>query len=598
MNIRNVAIIAHVDHGKTTMVDQLFRSANMFRANQHVETRMMDVNPLEKERGITILAKATGLQYLDYKINIMDTPGHADFGGEVERIMNMVDGCLLLVDAFEGPMAQTRFVLKKAIEARVKPIVIINKVDRPNVDLARVIDDVLSLFIELNAPESFLDFKVIYASGMNGTCSESADLATQKVGMDLIFKAIISEVPAPRVEIDQSLQFQPSLMDYNDFVGRIGIGIVKSGTMKINTTYSLSRVDGSIKDVKILKMFTFIGLQRVDIEVAQAGDIVGIAGVDDLFMGETICDRDHVRPLPPIHVDEPTLQMTFAPNSSPFVGQSGKFVTFRQLHNRLMKEVQKDVSLRVETIENSDAFLVSGRGELHLGILIETMRREGFELEVSKPKVIIRMVDGKPHEPFEDVYVDVPNDHLGAMMDHLAQRGGDLITMESFDLTTKLVYVIATSGLLGLTADVMTLTRGNGLISHVYKEHRPLQHIQPKGHHQGVLIATEGGTATTYAIEGLEDRGTMFITPGTPVYEGMIVGENKYPRDLVINVTRAKALTNMRMANKELKVVLKAPRILSIEACLTYINDDELVEITPDAFRMRKKYLQENVRKR
>jgi GTP-binding protein len=598
MNVRNIAIIAHVDHGKTTMVDQLFRSAHMFRSNEVLDERMMDVNPIERERGITILAKATGLEYKDYKINILDTPGHADFGGEVERIMNMVDGCLLLIDAFEGPMSQTRFVLKKAIEANVKPIVLINKVDRPNVDLQKVVDDVLALFIELDAPESFLDFKVIYASGLQGTSSISPDLSTQQKGMDVVFDLIIEHIESPRVFPNGPLQFQPSLIDYNDFVGRIGIGIIKSGYMKLNSGYTLARADGTFKPVKILKMFKFVGLQRIDVEEATAGDIVGIAGIVDINVGETVCDSNNVQPLPLIAIDEPTLQMTFAPNSSPFVGKSGKFVTFRQIQNRLQKEAQRDVSLRVATVENSDSFLVSGRGELHLGILIENMRREGFELEVSKPKVIVKMVDGKMHEPFEELTLDVPNDHLGAVMDYVAQREGQMEHMEPGDVNTRLVYEISTSGLLGMTSDFMTLTKGMGMMNHLYRAHKPMTHVQPKGHHQGVLIASESGTTTTYAIEGLEDRGTMFLTPGTDVYEGMIVGENKYPRDLVVNVTRAKALTNMRMANKELKVVLKAPRVLSIEACLAYINDDELVEITPSTYRMRKKHLQENVRKR
>ncbi len=598
MNVRNIAIIAHVDHGKTTMVDQLFRSANMFRSNEVVDERMMDVNPIEKERGITILAKATGLQYKDYKINILDTPGHADFGGEVERIMNMVDGCLLLVDAFEGPMSQTRFVLKKAIEANVKPIVLINKVDRPNVNLQKVVDEVLSLFIEMNAPEDFLDFKVIYASGLNGTSSLSPDLSTQQKGMNVVFDLIIDEIESPRVFPKKALQFQPSLIDYNDFVGRIGIGIIRSGSMKINTGYTLARMDGSFKPVKILKMFKFIGLQRTDVEEATAGDIVGIAGIADINVGETVCDVSDVQPLPLITIDEPTLQMTFAPNSSPFVGRAGKFVTFRQLQNRLMKEAQRDVSLRVNVIENSDSFMVSGRGELHLGILIENMRREGFELEVSKPKVIVKMIDGKAHEPFEELILDVPNAYVGPVMDYVAQRDGHMEHMEPGDINTRLIYEISTAGLLGMNSDFMTLTKGLGMINHLYKTHKPMTHVQPKGHHQGVLISSETGTTTTYAIEGLEDRGTMFVRPGTEVYEGMIVGENKYPRDLVINVTRAKALTNMRMANKELKVVLKAPREMSIEACLAYINDDELVEITPQAYRMRKIHLQENVRKR
>ncbi|MGA0097695.1 MAG: translational GTPase TypA, partial [Bacilli bacterium] len=598
MKVRNIAIIAHVDHGKTTMVDQLFRSANMFRDNQVTDERMMDNNAIEKERGITILAKATGLQYLDYHINILDTPGHADFGGEVERIMNMVDGCLLLIDALEGPMPQTRFVLKKALEANVKPIVVINKVDRPNINLTKVVNDVLALFIELNAPEAFLDFKVVYASGLQGTCSLSPELSSQQKGFGTVFDLIISEISSPRVNPEGPLQFQPSLIDYNDFVGRIGIGIVKSGTLKIQEGYTLVRLDGSLKPVKVLKMFTFVGLNRQEQTIAQAGDIVGIAGIPDINVGETLCQNDAILPLPKITISEPTLQMTFAPNSSPFVGKSGKFVTYRQIHQRLMKESQRDVALRIETIENADALLVSGRGELHLGILIENMRREGFELEVSKPKVILKEINGTLCEPYEELVMDIPHEYLGAIMDYLSPRQGQLLHMDQGDVTTRLTYDIPTAGLIGMNTDFMTLTKGFGILSHVYKDHRPRTNYASKGHHQGVLIASETGTATTYSIENLEDRGVMFITPGTDVYEGMIVGENKYPRDLVINVVKAKALTNMRMANKELKVVLKAPRQMSLETCLAYMNEDELVEITPAAFRLRKKYLKENERKR
>ena len=598
MKVRNIAIIAHVDHGKTTMVDQLFRSAHMFRDNQATSERMMDNNAIEKERGITILAKATGLQYLDYKINILDTPGHADFGGEVERIMNMVDGCLLLIDALEGPMPQTRFVLKKALEAKVKPIVVINKVDRPNANLTKVVNEVLALFIELNAPEAFLDFKVVYASGLLGTCSMDVDLSTQKPGFAPVFDLIISEIPSPRVTVDGPLQFQPSLIDYNDFVGRIGIGIVKSGTLKLQEGYTLARLDGTFKPVRVLKMFTFVGLERQERDVAVAGDIVGIAGIVDITVGETLCSSNDVRPLPPIAISEPTLQMTFAPNSSPFVGKSGKFVTYRQLQQRLLKESQRDVALRVEAMTNEDSLLVSGRGELHLGILIENMRREGFELEVSKPKVILKEINGTLCEPYEELVMDIPHEYLGGIMDYVSPRQAELLHMEQGDVTTRLTYDIPTAGLIGMNTDFMTLTKGFGILSHVYKDHRPRTNYSTKGHHQGVLIASENGMATTYSIENLEDRGVMFITPGTEVYEGMIVGENKFPRDLVINVVKAKALTNMRMANKELKVVLKAPRQMSLETCLAYMNEDELVEITPGNFRLRKKYLKENERKR
>jgi GTP-binding protein len=409
---------------------------------------------------------------------------------------------------------------------------------------------------------------------------------------------IIQEIPSPRVSPEGPLQFQPSLIDYNDFVGRIGIGIVKSGTLKIQEAYTLARLDGTFKQVRVLKMFTFVGLERQERDIAQAGDIVGIAGIADITVGETLCSSNDVRPLPPILISEPTLQMTFAPNSSPFVGQSGKFVTYRQIQLRLLKESQRDVALRVDTIQNEDAILVSGRGELHLGILIENMRREGFELEVSKPKVIIKEIKGILCEPYEELVMDLPHEYLGSVMDYVAPRQAELLHMEQGDVSTRLTYDIPTAGLIGMNTDFMTLTKGFGILSHVYKDHRPRTNYANKGHHQGVLIASETGVAKTYSIENLEDRGVMFITPGTPVYEGMIVGENKYLRDLVINVVKAKALTNMRMANKELKVVLKAPRKMSLETCLAYMNEDELVEITPEAFRLRKKYLKENERKR
>ncbi|MFA5481042.1 MAG: translational GTPase TypA [Bacilli bacterium] len=598
MDIRNIAIIAHVDHGKTTMVDQLFKTSHMFRDNENTSERAMDSNDLERERGITILAKATGLSYKGYEINILDTPGHADFGGEVERIMNMVDGCLLLIDAFESTMPQTRFVLKKAIEAKVKPIVVINKIDRPNIDITRTLNDVLDLFIALDAPEEYLDFKVVYASGLQGTSSLSDDPAKQKPGMEAILDLIISEIPAPRVDQGKHLQFQPSLLDYNDFVGRIGIGLVKSGTIHLGETIVLSRLDGTHKPGKIMKLFKFVGLNKIELSEAHAGDIVGVAGISDINVGETICEPGFVNPLPPILISEPTLQMTFAPNSSPFVGQSGKFVTFRQIQARLEKEVQRDVALKVSLVEGSDRFLVSGRGELHLGILIENMRREGYEMEVSKPKVIIKMINGVAHEPYEELMLDVPSESLGGVMDALSERKAEVVHIDYSDLNARLVYDISAGALVGLHAQIMTLTKGYGLMSHSYKNHRPVGNFQIRGRSLGVLVASDTGQSTTYAIEALEARGTMFICPQTDVYEGMIVGENRYASDLLINVVKAKALTNMRMSTKEQKVVLKAPRIMSLENCLAYLNDDELLEITPDAYRMRKMYLTELERKR
>jgi len=598
MNIRNIAIIAHVDHGKTTMVDQLFKTAHMFRDNENTSERLMDSNDLERERGITILAKATGIQYKGYQINILDTPGHADFGGEVERIMNMVDGCLLLIDAYESTMPQTRFVLKKAIEARVKPIVVINKVDRANVDIAKTLNDVLELFISLEAPEEYLDFKVVYASGLLGTSSLSPDPAEQKPGMEAILDLIIEEIPSPQVVIGGHLRFQPSLLDYNDFVGRIGIGLVKTGTIRLSEPVVLVRTNGTTKPGKIMKLYRYAGINKIELEEAHAGDIVGVAGISDINVGETICELGFIDPLPPITISEPTLQMTFAPNSSPFAGQAGKFMTFRQIQSRLDREVQRDVALKVSIIEGSDRFLVSGRGELHLGILIENMRREGYEMEVSKPKVIIKMIDGVAHEPFEELMLDVPSDSLGAVMDVLANRQAEVLRIDYGALNTRLIYEISAAALIGLHAQIMTLTRGYGLMSHSYKEHRPVTNFQIKGRSLGVLVASDTGQSTTYALEALEARGTMFVLPQTPVYQGMIVGENRYVHDLLVNVVKAKALTNMRMSTKEQKVVLKAPRLMSLENCLAYLNDDELLEITPTAFRMRKMYLSEAERKR
>jgi len=598
MNIRNIAIIAHVDHGKTTMVDQLFKTAHLFRDNESSNERLMDNNDLERERGITILSKATGFQYKGYKVNVLDTPGHADFGGEVERIMNMVDGCLLLIDAFESTMPQTRFVLKKALEARVKPIVIINKVDRTNIDIEKALNDVLELFIALDAPEEFLDFKVVYTSALLGTSSLSPDPKDQTKGMEAVLDLIINEIPSPRVNPDGHLQFQPSLFDYNEFVGRVGIGLVKTGTIKLNQNVSVVRLNGTIKPAKILKIFGYSGVNHVELEQATAGDIVGIAGISDINIGETICENGFVSALQPILISEPTIQITFGPNSSPFVGKAGKFVTYREIKARLEKELLRDAALKVSPIANSDNFLVAGRGELHLGILIEKMRREGYELQVSKPKVIIKVVDGVEQEPFEELILDVPTANMGSIMDLISNRQGDLLSMDDGPVTKRLIYEISAAGLIGLHDQVMTLTKGYGIMSHSYRRHKPLTGFVIKGRNMGVLIATETGQSTTYALEGIEARGTMFITPGTPVYEGMIVGENKFPRDLVVNVVKAKALNNIRMSNKEAKVVLKAPRNMSLENCLSYLNDDELLEITPTSYRMRKVYLTEMDRRK
>ncbi len=591
MNIRNIAIIAHVDHGKTTLVDQLLKSSGAFRENEEVANRVMDSNDIERERGITILAKTTSIIYHDTKINILDTPGHADFGGEVERIMNMVDGCLLLVDAFEGTMPQTRFVLKKALEAHIKPIVVINKIDRANIDIEKTLDEVLTLFIELGAPDEFLDFKVVFTSALQGTSSTDADPSTQKPGMDAVLQMIIDEIPAPKADVNKPLQLQISLLDYNDFVGRIGIGTVRNGSIHVNDIVTVSRLDGTTKSFKVMKLFGYQGIRRLEIEEATAGEICAVAGLPDINVGETICDSAHVEPLPLIHLDEPTLQMTFGTNTSPLSGRDGKLLTARKIEERLFRETQKDVALKVQRVNNSESWIVSGRGELHLGILIENMRREGFELEVSKPKVIIKEIGEVKYEPYEDLEIDVPNDFVGDIMTSLGNRDAEMINMDVKDATTKLTYVIPSRGLLGYVTNFMTLTKGYGILSHVFKEYRPMVSMSLGERSLGVLVATEAGTATPYAIEHVEERGTMFIDPGTEVYEGMIIGENRYDIDLAVNCVLKKELTNMRSANKDTTVVLKSPRRMSLEACLDYINSDELVEITPSTYRMRKKIL-------
>ena len=598
MNLRNIAIIAHVDHGKTTLVNQLLKSSGTFRENEKLEDRAMDSNDIERERGITILAKTTSIKYKDTKINILDTPGHADFGGEVERIMHMVDGCLLLVDAFEGTMPQTRFVLKKALEAHVKPIVVINKIDRPNANPKKAVDEVLSLFIELGAPEEFLDFQVAYTSALNGTSSLSPNPNDQKPGMDPIFDLILKEIPEPPVDINKPLQLQFALLDYNDYVGRMGIGRIQQGSIKVNQMVSCARLDGTVKNFKVLKLIGYYGLKKIEIEEAHAGEIVAVAGLPDIYVGETVCELNNINPLPPLHIDEPTLQMTFGTNSSPFSGKDGKLLTARKIDERLFKEKERDVSLKVERVLNSESWIVSGRGELHLGILIENMRREGFELEVSRPQVIIKEIDGCKCEPYEDLSVEVPNDFVGDIMTSLGSRDAELIDMTSDDSNTKINYVIPSRGLIGFVTNFLTLTKGYGIIAHTFKEYRPCKEKSVGERQIGVLVATEKGTSTPYALQHVEDRGIMFVGPGVDVYEGMIVGENKYDSDLAVNVCQTKNLTNQRSANKDQTVVLKVPRKMTLETCLDYINSDELVEITPSTFRMRKKILNTAERKK
>ncbi|MCU0104345.1 translational GTPase TypA [Acholeplasma vituli] len=597
MEIRNVAIIAHVDHGKTTLVDELLKQSERKNTHEMIQERAMDSNDIERERGITILAKNTAIEYKGYRINILDTPGHADFGGEVERIMKMVDAVVLVVDAYEGAMPQTRFVLKKALEAKLKPIVVINKIDRAFARPLEAVNEVLDLFIELNADESQLDFPIVYASGIRGLASFDHEFKDAK-NMAPLLDTIIRYVPAPAQERDLPLQFQPALLDYNDYVGRIGIGKIYQGTIKLNQNVSCIRLDGTIKTFRIQKLFSFLGLNRIEVEEAYAGDIVAIAGLTDINVGETICEQGKEVALPILHIDEPTVQMTFGTNTSPFAGKEGKFVTASKIEERLYKEIQKDVSLRVERLSTKEEWIVSGRGELHLGILIENMRREGYEFQVSRPQVIIQEIDGVKSEPYEFVQVDCPNDVVGTVIEMLGARKGAMATMASHQNQSRLTYTMPSRGLIGFMTDFMTATKGYGILNHSYLEYRPIEHIDVGNRSTGALVSLNEGMTTAYAIGRLEDRGTMFIEPRVSVYEGMIVGVANKEFDLAVNVTQEKQLTNMRSASKDTTVVLKRPRELSLEACLEFINDDELVEITPKTIRLRKRILKTNERKK
>ncbi len=598
MKKKNIAIIAHVDHGKTTLVDKLLQASGTFRDNEEVQERALDSNDIERERGITILAKTTAINYKDYRINILDTPGHADFGGEVERIMNMVDGVLLVVDAYEGTMPQTRFVLKKALDAGVKPIVVVNKIDKESARPKEVIDEVMDLFIELGADIEDLEFPVVYVSAINGTSSFSPDPMDQEPDMTKVLDLIIDNIPSPKDE-EGSLQFQPALLDYNDFVGRIGIGLVKRGNIKVNQMVSCVRLDGSIKQFRIAKIYGFLGLKRIEINEASAGDIIAIAGLPDISVGETVCEVGKEEALPLLRIDEPTLQMTFGVNTSPFCGREGKIVTARKIEERLLKETEKDVSLKVEPVpDNSEAFIVSGRGELHLSILIENMRREGFELQVSKPAIIKKEIDGVVCEPFEDVQIDVPEEYVGAVIEALGNREGIMENMTNKGSQVKLHYTVPTRGLIGFSTEFMTMTKGYGILNHTYKEYRKEAGSTVGSRKCGVLVSMENGKATAYSLGNLEDRGVMFIEPGTEVYEGMIVGENNHDNDLAVNVVKGKNLTNTRSSSKDHTVVLKRPKVMSLEICLDYINDDELVEVTPINYRMRKKILNTELRKK
>ncbi|TDL80022.1 translational GTPase TypA [Peribacillus frigoritolerans] len=598
-DIRNIAIIAHVDHGKTTLVDKMLHQAGTFRANEQVAERAMDSNDLERERGITILAKNTAINYKDTRINIMDTPGHADFGGEVERIMKMVDGVLLVVDAYEGCMPQTRFVLKKALEQNLTPIVVVNKIDRDFARPEEVVDEVLDLFIELDASEEQLEFPVIFASAMNGTASTSPDPADQEENMVSLFDSIVEHIPAPVDNTDEPLQFQVALLDYNDYVGRIGIGRVFRGTMEVGQQVSLMKIDGSFKNFRVTKLFGFQGLKRIEIESAKAGDLVAVSGMEDINVGETVCPVEHQEALPILRIDEPTLQMTFVVNNSPFAGREGKYVTSRKIEERLMSQLQTDVSLRVENTESPDAWIVSGRGELHLSILIENMRREGYELQVSKPEVIVKEIDGVRCEPVERVQIDVPEEHTGSVMESIGARKGEMLDMiNNGNGQVRLIFNVPARGLIGYSTEFMSITRGFGIINHTFDSYQPMQPGQVGGRRQGVLISMENGKSTTYGIQGVEDRGIIFLDAGKDVYEGMIVGEHNRENDLVVNICRMKQQTNIRSANKDQTSTMKKPRIMSLEESLEYLNDDEYCELTPTSIRLRKKILDKNEREK
>ncbi len=595
MDIRNVAIIAHVDHGKTTLVDQLLRQCGQFRESQLKGERILDSNDLERERGITILAKNIAIRYHDTKINLIDTPGHADFGGEVERVLMMADGCLLLVDVFEGPMPQTRFVLRKAFEYGLRPVVVISKMDRPDARPTDVLDEVLDLFIELGADEHRLEFPTVYTSAVEGWAS--LDPKKHPDDIYVLFETILKHVPPPTVQRDQPLQMLVTTLDYSDYVGRIAIGRVFAGTLRAGQKVKVLRRDGTQLDRQIGELHTFDGLGRAKTDEVPAGDICAVIGLDPIDIGDTIADPERPEPLPLVNIDEPTLHMTFRVNDSPFAGRSGKYLTSRHLRDRLDKELQRNVALRVEPGATPEEFLVSGRGVLHLGILVENMRREGYELAVGKPKVIFRALSGKKTEPIELCVADVPSEYVGVVMELLGSRRGLCMKMEAREARTYLEFTIPSRGLIGLRNRVLTATNGTIIMHHNFYEYEYFRGSVP---HRGlgVLVASESGTVTPYALDALADRGTMFVSPTQPVYEGQIVGEHCRENDIVVNVCRQKKLTNIRAASADKTVVLKPPRQITLEIALEFIADDELVEVTPDGIRLRKRLLNENARKR
>ena len=594
--IRNIAIIAHVDHGKTTLVDQLLRQSGTFRANQHVDERVMDSNDIEKERGITILAKNTAIDYEGYHINIVDTPGHADFGGEVERVLGMVDCVVLLVDAQEGPMPQTRFVTKKALALGLKPIVVINKIDKPSARPSWVIDQTFELFDNLGATDEQLDFPIVYASGLSGFAKlEETDESND---MRPLFDTILKHTPAPSGSADETLQLQISQLDYDNYTGRLGIGRILNGRIKPGQVVAVMNHEQQIAQGRINQLLGFKGLERIPLEEAEAGDIVIISGIEDIGIGVTITDKENPKGLPMLSVDEPTLTMDFMVNTSPLAGTEGKFVTSRQIRDRLQKELLTNVALRVEDTADADVFRVSGRGELHLTILLENMRREGFELAVGKPRVVYREINGQKCEPYENLTVDVPDDNQGAVMEELGRRRGELTNMESDgNGRTRLEYHIPARGLIGFQGEFMTLTRGVGLMSHVFDDYGPVKPDMP-GRHNGVLISQEQGEAVAYALWNLEDRGRMFVSPNDKIYEGMIIGIHSRDNDLVVNPLKGKKLTNIRASGTDEAVRLTTPIKLTLEGAVEFIDDDELVEITPQSIRLRKRYLSELERRR
>ena len=592
-NVRNIAIIAHVDHGKTTLVDGLLKQNNVFRVNEAVGDRVMDSGDIEKERGITILAKNTAVIYKDTKINIIDTPGHADFGGEVERILSMVDGVVLLVDAVEGCMPQTRYVLKKALSLNKKPIVCVNKIDKGG-DLDKTIDGIIDLFIELGANDDQLDFKVVYASAKQGWASTSA--TEHGDNMNPLLDTILQEIPAPQGEIDEPLQAIICNVDYDEYVGRIGIGRIIRGKIADGQAVTLIHTDGKTTSARVGKLYQFQGLKRIEVESAEMGDIIALSGIEKINIGETVCSPDCIEQLPFVAIDEPTVSMYFMVNNSPFAGKEGKFVTSRHLRARLFKEIETNVSMRVEETENADTFKVFGRGELHLSILIENMRREGYEFQVSRPKVIFKEIDGKTHEPMEDLVIEVPNDYVGAIMNKLGGRKGELIEMTADDRgTTKLQFSIPARCLFGYRSEMLTDTKGFGIMSHVFAGYEEYKGDIPS-RTRGSLVVYETGVTTQYGLFNAQERCTLFLGAGEKVYEGQVVGENSRDEDLVVNVCKVKHLTNNRASGSDDSLKLVTPTILSLEQCLEFIADDELVEVTPQSIRLRKKILSKDLR--